>query len=129
MISDFDLVNVGIEMTEDEKAKYEKISRQVRSLVRRYHGGEDVERQIKVALRHRASVAANAASRIPVAVKLAEAHRGERVLIFHESISATGRIVGILQKRGIALRRTIAESVRTCAVKTSECSGVACSIP
>lgn len=99
VIASFELINVSVQMTDDEQSQYDQLSRQVRVLVRRYNDGEDVEARIKKTLRDRASVSANAEARIPVAVRLVDQHPEERVLIFHESITAADTIVKLLAKR------------------------------
>jgi superfamily II DNA or RNA helicase len=100
VIANFELVNVKVDMSSDEQARYEQLSRQLAILVRRFHDGEDLEHRIKKVLRDRASVSANAAARIPVAVRLAMKSPKERVLIFHESIRPANRIVQLLRERG-----------------------------
>jgi superfamily II DNA or RNA helicase len=55
---------------------------------------------LKRLLVRRAAVSANATMRIPVAVKIVESHRGERVIVFHERVEAANRIVDVLRKRG-----------------------------
>jgi superfamily II DNA or RNA helicase len=100
VIASFELVNVSVNMSQDEQERYEKLSRQIAALVRRFHNGDDVETRIKRMLRDRASVSANAVARIPVAVRIASQHPHERILIFHESIIAADRIVRLLTERG-----------------------------
>jgi superfamily II DNA or RNA helicase len=100
VIASFELVNVSVNMSPDEEERYERLSRQIATLVRRFHDGDDVESRIKRLLRERASVSANAAARVPVAVRIASQFPHERILIFHESISAADRIVQLLTQRG-----------------------------
>lgn len=100
VIANFELVNVSVEMSPDEQERYDRLSRHLATLVRRFHDGDDVESRIKKVLRERASVSANAAARIPVAVRLAVQYPSERVLIFHESINAANHIVQFLVERG-----------------------------
>jgi len=99
VIVPFELRNVAIALTDDEAGRYSIATRRVSALVKRYNDGEDVEYRLKRVLRERASVSANAQWRLPIAVRLVEAHRGERVLVFHESISAADRIVTLLTSR------------------------------
>lgn len=101
VITSFELVNVKVDMSSEEQARYERFSRQLAILVRRFHNGEDVEERIKKVLRDRASVSANAAARIPVAVRLATRASKERVLIFHESIAPANQIVRLLGEKGL----------------------------
>ena len=100
VIASFELINVAVEMSSEEQDRYDKLTRQLSTLVRRYHEGDDVEARIKRVLRDRASVSSNAQARIPVAVRLADQHSGQRVIIFHESIAAANVIVAMLAKRG-----------------------------
>jgi superfamily II DNA or RNA helicase len=100
VIASFQLINVAVEMSSDEHVRYDKLTRQVSALVRRYHEGEDVEARMKRVLRDRASVSSNARARIPVAVRIAERNSDQRIIIFHESIRAANLIVGMLAKRG-----------------------------
>jgi len=100
VVASFDLVNVRVDMSSSEQEQYDKLSRQLAMLVRRFHNGEDVDNRIKKVLRDRASVSANAAARVPVAVRLAAQYPHERVLVFHESINAANRIVRLLLERG-----------------------------
>ncbi|CAA9382998.1 MAG: hypothetical protein AVDCRST_MAG93-9300, partial [uncultured Chloroflexia bacterium] len=48
----------------------------------------------------RAAVSASATMRVPVAAKLAEVHRGQRTLIFHERIDKAELLLDVLSKRG-----------------------------
>jgi superfamily II DNA or RNA helicase len=100
VIASFELVNVGVEMTPEEQDRYDNLSRQISTLVRRFHDGEDVEARIKKVLRDRASVSSNAVGRIPAAVRLADQQPGQRVVIFHESIAAANTIAKLLTQRG-----------------------------
>ena len=87
VITEFVLVNVGVELSANEQAEYDKLSKQVGMAVRRYQNGEDDGTRLKIILRKRAAVSANAGVRIPVAIALADRHRGTRTVIFHESIA------------------------------------------
>lgn len=99
VISPFSLTNIRIELLSDEDEKYSKLSRSIARASRQAQGGDGDER-LKRLLQHRAAVSANATMRIPVAVRIVEAHRGERVVVFHERIEAANRIVDVLRKRG-----------------------------
>jgi superfamily II DNA or RNA helicase len=100
VISGFELINVAVDMSSEEEDRYDKLTRQLSTLVRRYHEGEDVEARIKRVLRDRASVSSNAQARIPVAVRLADQYSDQRVIIFHESIAAANLIVTMLARCG-----------------------------
>ncbi len=99
VISSFSLTNVRVSMLPDEEATYRKLSQRIAQSMRSNQTAE-VKERTKRLLQRRASVAALATMRIPVAVRLVEAHRGERIVIFHERIKAADQIVGILRHRG-----------------------------
>lgn len=99
VITEFILVNVGISLSTDEQTEYDRLTKRVGMAVRRYKTGEDDGSRLKIVLRQRASVSANAAVRIPVAVALADRHRGKRTVIFHESIAAAESIQRVLAGR------------------------------
>lgn len=99
VISPFSLTNVRINLLPDEDEKYRKFSRSIAQVLRLGSSDENDEK-LKRLLQQRAAVSANATMRIPVAVKIVESHRGERVVVFHERIEAANTIVDILRKRG-----------------------------
>lgn len=99
VITEFILVNVGVHLSPDEQTEYDRLTKRVGMAVGRYKAGEDDGSRLKVALRQRASVSANAAVRVPVAVALADRHRGKRTVIFHESIAAAESIQRVLAAR------------------------------
>jgi superfamily II DNA or RNA helicase len=100
VISPFSLTNIHVEMLEDEKEKYLRLSRSIARCLRKGHVIEGEEDRLKRLLQQRAAVSGNATMRIPVAVKLIEEHRGERAVIFHERIEAANTILSLLKKRG-----------------------------
>ena len=99
VITEFILINVAIQLSDDEQADYDRLTKRVGMAVRRYQSGDDDGSRLKIALRQRASVSANASIRVPVAVALADRHRGKRTVIFHESIAAAESIQRILAAR------------------------------
>jgi superfamily II DNA or RNA helicase len=99
VITEFVLVNVEVTMSPSEQAEYDRLTKRVGMAVRRYKAGEDDGSRLKVVLRQRAAVSANAGVRIPVAVALADRHRGKRTVIFHESIAAAESIQRVLAAR------------------------------
>lgn len=99
VISPFSLTNVRVDLLPDEEEKYRKYSRSIALALRKGEAADDSER-LKRLLQQRAAVASNATTRIPVAVKLVEMHRGERAVIFHERIEAANHILDILKARG-----------------------------
>lgn len=100
IIAEFELVNVKVPLSAGEKEKYKKYTTTVGSLYSRLEEGEAVDDHYKRALRKRAEISALASSRIPVAVQLAERHRGTRMMLFHERIDAASEIESLLDKRG-----------------------------
>jgi superfamily II DNA or RNA helicase len=102
IISPFDLVNVGVDLLPDEAHQYETLTRRIKRL-RSHEDGEGAppsDERLKVLLRRRARVSALASMRVPVAVRLADANRGARMLIFHEEINPAEAILHHLRERG-----------------------------
>ena len=99
VISPFSLTNVRVDLLPDEEEKYRKYSRSIALALRKGESANDSER-LKRLLQQRAAVASNATTRIPVAVKLVEIHKGERAVIFHERIDAANHILAVLKARG-----------------------------
>ncbi|MBM2716159.1 DEAD/DEAH box helicase [Mesorhizobium caraganae] len=100
VISPFSLTNVHVDMLPDEEDQYQRLSKSIARSLRKGNPGEGQEERLKWLLQQRAAVSANATMRIPVAIKLIEAHRGERAVIFHERILAANTILASLLKRG-----------------------------
>lgn len=100
VISPFSLTNVHVEMLSDEEEQYRKLSRSIARCLRPGRSLEEDDDRLKRLLQQRAAVSANATMRIPFAVKLIEAHRGERAVVFHERIEAADTILDLLRKRG-----------------------------
>lgn len=99
VIAPFGLVNVGVPLTADEDERYTKLSRQVSIAWRAFKRGEADEMRVKILLRRRALLSAKARRRVPVAVSLADAHRGVRMVIFHEGIAEAEEIAALLRER------------------------------
>lgn len=99
VITPFSLTNVRIDLLPNESEEYDKLSRSIARALRVTRNAATDER-LKRLLQQRAAVSANATMRIPVAVKIVEANRGERVIVFHERIEAANRIVNLLRQRG-----------------------------
>lgn len=101
VVAPFDLVNVSAALLPDEREEYDRLSRliarKVHSLDR--NDSDGTQDYLKQLLRKRASVAANAVMRIPVALRLLEEHRGQRAIIFHERIEAAQTILRSLTER------------------------------
>jgi superfamily II DNA or RNA helicase len=100
VVAPYDLINVRISLTEPERVRYDAYTRRVARLLSRYRKGEEVGDQLARQLRERAAVSARAAMRVPVAVRLADQHPYDRVIVFHEQIQAAERIRELLSERG-----------------------------
>lgn len=98
VLAPFHLSNVRVALSDHEQEEYESLSRRIRSASRSTDGSDD-ERVSRLLIR-RARVANNALVRIPVAARLLERHRGQRSLVFHESIDAAEQIATLLVRRG-----------------------------
>lgn len=96
VISEFDLVNVGVALLPAEQARYDALTAQVGRALRAYREGSGTEERLQVALRRRAMVSTRAAMRAPVAAWLADQHRGRRTVIFHEEIASAEQIHRLL---------------------------------
>jgi len=101
VISPFELVNVSIGLTPNERSEYDALSRRVAILLARLRKGELVEENLKRLLRSRAAVAATATMRIPTTLRLVEENRGARTIIFHERVQAAEEIKTLLSERRI----------------------------
>lgn len=100
VISDFVLVNVAVPLLPAEQARYDNLSARVGAAMRAVKAGESDDSRLKIALQRRAALANRAASRVPVAVWLADRHKGERTVIFHEEIAAAEEIYRLLLEHG-----------------------------
>jgi superfamily II DNA or RNA helicase len=96
VIADFDLINIKIPMKEVEQREYEKLTKRIAKLIRSQADDDALKR----ALMARAGVVNNLSFRIPAALKLLDAHRGERAIIFHERVAAAEVIFEGLRRRG-----------------------------
>lgn len=99
VLSPFNLVNVRVPMLHEEQQRYDHLSRRIAVLASRRDDPED-RAKLEALLRQRASVSNNAQMRIPVAINLLDARRGERAMVFHESIDRAEEIVDLLRNRG-----------------------------
>lgn len=99
VIVPFDLVNVSTDMTTEEQQRYDEASLDISRTYQRVQSGE-VNREVLVRkLQRRAALAASSLQRIPTTIRLAERHRGNRLIIFHESIRSAESILEILSAR------------------------------
>lgn len=102
VIAPFALNNVEVSMLEDEQARYDALTKRIRTAIAREgrDGEAEASDHLKRLLQQRAAVSATATMRIPVAVRLVEQHRGERAIVFHERTEAADRIYSLLRDRG-----------------------------
>lgn len=96
VIADFSLVNIRVPMLDRERSDYDAVSKRIAKLVRM---GAD-EDQIRRALIQRAAVVNSLEYRVPATLKLLEAHKGERAIVFHERVPVANRIAALLGREG-----------------------------
>ena len=99
VIVPFDLVNVFVDMTPAEKLQYLGLTRTISRSFRCYQQGNMSREVLNAQLRRRARLTSSSLQRIPVTVRLVEQARGNRTIVFHESIDAAERIVRVLLAR------------------------------
>ena len=95
VVSDFELVNVRVPLTDSEDSEYQKASRALGMALAQ----DDHERAKAFALK-RARVAKNAINRVSMAVVLAEQLKNRRTVVFHEEVSFANLLQELLSKRG-----------------------------
>ena len=99
VIVPFDLVNVSVDMSAEEQRRYDDATIDITRTYQRVETGE-VNREVLVRkLQRRAHLAASSLQRIPVTIRLAEQHRTNRLIVFHESIRSAETILQILLAR------------------------------
>ena len=99
VIVPFDLVNVSVDMSAEEQRQYDDATVDITRIYKKVESGE-VNREVLVRkLQRRARLAASSIQRIPVTIRLAEEHRDNRLIVFHESISSAETILKVLMAR------------------------------
>ena len=99
VIVPFDLVNVSVDMTAEEQQLYDDATVDITRTYRKVESGE-INREVLVRkLQRRARLAASSIQRIPVTIRLAEQHRNNRLIVFHESIRSAETILKTLLAR------------------------------
>lgn len=98
VIVPFRLHNLIFELEEEERAKYDKLTKSIAVSISR-HGIEAPE-TIGLLLK-RARVLNLSLNRVRLALRLVAAHRGKRILIFHESIEACTLIFEALKENSV----------------------------
>lgn len=96
VVSPFDLINVEVALTADERARYDALSKRLR-----YASNEEdsAEKAKRIALQ-RAVIVKSARMRLPAAVALMDPNRGRRALVFHEDIASATSLGLMLARRG-----------------------------
>jgi superfamily II DNA or RNA helicase len=115
VISQYDLINVSVDLLSDEKAGYDKLSRRIARMMGRAKKDPSAQGPLDALLRQRARLAALASMRLPVAVKVLDGHRGVRAIVFHEDIAQANRLLERLlegRHRATIYHSRISASVR-----------------
>ena len=99
VIVPFDLVNVSVDMSAEEQRRYDDATIDITRTYRRVEVGEVNREMLVRKLQRRARLAASSMQRIPVTIRLAEQHRDNRLIVFHESIHSAETILEILLAR------------------------------
>jgi superfamily II DNA or RNA helicase len=99
VISPFALHNVRVKMLSDEQEQFDSLSRRIRRERAKVAKGVGSEERLIRLLQQRGSVLATVTMRLPVAVKIAERHLGQRTIIFHERIKAADTLIEMLVER------------------------------
>lgn len=100
VIVDFDIVNIDIQIVGDAYANFPALKAEHRRLIDNIHPTDnaDESRRLEGVVTAQINRAATSAIRIPWAARLALQHRAERVIIFHERLTALGHISSLIQK-------------------------------
>ena len=99
VIVPFDLVNVSVDMSAEEQLRYDEATTDIVRTYRRVESGEVSREVLAIKLQRRTRLAASSLQRIPVTIRLAEQHRGSRLIVFHESIPSADTIHKVLSAR------------------------------
>lgn len=94
----FRLENVVFELERDTQAQYDKLTKAIARSIKKY--GVDAQETISLLLR-RARVLNLSLNRVRLALKLIAAHRGRKLLVFHEDIEACNLIHRALSENGV----------------------------
>lgn len=99
VIVDFDLINVEIDPASAETLDHTRTARDLADIANRGSVNSNPAQRKKI-LQEKMALSSQAALRVPWAVKLALAHRNQRIIIFHERVASLNRIVALLAKFG-----------------------------
>lgn len=100
VIAPFELAHVRVAFLPDEEAAYDSATRALVKTYKLWEQGKASWERVKRLMLRRASIASGARMRTPVAGALVEAHRGDRTVVFFESIAAANQLHTLLQARG-----------------------------
>jgi superfamily II DNA or RNA helicase len=100
VITPFELTNIRVPLTADEQARYDDYTRRLVPLFRQREHGDQVDDRLHRVLRDRARVSTGAALRLPAALKILEANKRVRTIVFHEQIAAADAITSLLLAHG-----------------------------
>ena len=112
VICDFDLINVKVEMSEDERNEYEDLGRKI--AISYSNSGEESDEFLSLCRKRSLSVA-NLQLRIPTVCKIVEENKSSKIIVFHESISSVNAIAKLLNDRGmyaLAYHSKLSDAIR-----------------
>jgi superfamily II DNA or RNA helicase len=98
VIVPFVLRNIIFDLEEERQDEYDKLTKRIARMIAKY--GPEAEETIALLLR-RARILSLSLNRIRLALKIISAHRGQRVLVFHEDIEACNLIHRVLHENGL----------------------------
>ena len=98
VIVPFDLKNVVFDLEEDRQAEYDKITKAIARSMQK--NGAEAQETISLLLR-RTRVMNLSLNRIRLTLKLIRAHKGSRIIVFHEDIDACNLIHEVLTKASV----------------------------
>jgi superfamily II DNA or RNA helicase len=98
VIVPFNLRNIVFELEQDRQEEYDKLTRAIARAIRKY--GAEAQETVALYLK-RARVMNFSMERVRLALRLVAAHRGKRVLVFHEDIEACNLIHQVLAENKV----------------------------
>lgn len=112
VLSPFEIHNVCIPLLNREEETIAKINKRIARAMNRVDSDEEV---LEALLRQRARLYNGAQYRVPAVARILSDHRGERAMVFHESIDHANQIAEILVAQGhsvAAYHSRISDNVR-----------------
>jgi len=98
VIVPFALRNIVFDLEPERQAEYDKLTRAIAASINR--NGIEAEPTLGLLLK-RARVLNLSLNRIRLALRIAAAHRGQRILVFHEDIAACDLICQVMVENGV----------------------------